>query len=120
MVTREEIYAFVNELPAAGLDYPFEGDFNSAVLRHTDSKKWFGLIIDVPEKYYEGGGTAINLKCPADLSPFLIGQYKGIIPAYHMNKKHWISVMLNSDVPAEELFKLIELSYDITGKRNGV
>ena len=49
--------------------------------------------------------------------PELIGTLrnkKEIIPAYHMNKEHWVSVILNGEFPEKELFDLIDLSYEIT------
>lgn len=116
------IIEFANALPSARCDSPFEGDFFTTVLRHSDTGKWFGLLISVPDKYYAGGGDGLNLKCPEELAHILTSEYSGIIPAYHMNKKLWITVMLDSDVPREEIFKLIRLSYDITAvksKRGG-
>ncbi len=116
------IIEFANALPSARCDRPFEGDFFTTVLRHSGTGKWFGLLISVPDKYFAGGGDGLNLKCPEELAYILTSEYSGIIPAYHMNKKLWITVMLDSDVPCEEIFKLIRLSYDITAvksKRGG-
>ncbi len=112
------IIEFANALPSARSDRPFEGDFFTTVLRHSDTGKWFGLLISVPDKYYAGGGDGLNLKCPEELAHILTSEYSGIIPAYHMNKKLWITVMLDSDVPREEIFKLIRLSYDITAVKS--
>lgn len=117
MVTRKDIFGYIKTLPSAGYDFPFEGDFNSAVLRHKDTGKWFGLILNVPEKYFKGGGEGVNLKCPEDLAQILTQRYVGVIPAYHMNKKLWITVMFCADVPEDEIFKLIQLSFDITDKK---
>ena len=44
---------------------------------------------------------------------FLRGQ-RGILPAYHMNKEHWITIVLDSPFPEEEIYNLINLSYDLT------
>lgn len=55
----------------------------------------------------------LNLKCGPDLIENLI-QIPGIIPAYHMNKTHWISVLLDRTVPAEQIRNLINLSYQLT------
>ena len=64
----------------------------------------------------EGAGSeyCLNLKCPPDLAQILCGTYRGVLPAYHMNKTHWITVRLHSDVPDEEIVKLLNLSYDLT------
>jgi len=119
MITREEIFEFVKTLPNANYDFPWEGDFFSAVLRNGKGK-WFGLAIKAPDSYFTQNGADIpenreilNVKCPPDLKVFLSSQYKGVLPAYHMNKTHWITVVLQSGVPKEDVFKLLELSYDL-------
>ena len=48
----------------------------------------------------------------------LCNTYAGILPGYHMNKKHWITVRLDGSVPDEEIEKLVRLSYDITSAGN--
>lgn len=113
MVTRDNILNYIKTLDGAVYDKPFSGDFDSIVLRHGGTKKWFGIIMQAPSKYF-GGGEVLTLKCPVDLSPFLFEKFGGIHPAYHMNKIHWISVFTGSDIPKEEVFKLVGLSYDIT------
>ena len=125
MISREDILSCVKNLDGAYYDKPFKGDFYSTVLRRSDGKGrkgvWFGLIIRATEKYFLRYGapvpedrTVLCLKCPPDLQAFLCAEYEGkIMPAYHMNKTHWISVVISSDVPREEIEKLINLSYDI-------
>ena len=65
------------------------------------------------------GGTEfvniLNLKCEPELAAALAAGKRGIFPAYHMNKTHWISVCLNGSVSEEELDSLIELSFELTG-----
>ena len=122
MYGRNDIISYAEKLQGKA-DYPFEGDFHSAVLRRTNGK-WFGVLLRAPAKYFvqcgvvsNGDKEVLNLKCPPDLQPFLRARYKGVLPAYHMNKNHWISVLLGSDVPDEELLKLIDLSYELTENR---
>ena len=122
MYGRNDIISYAEKLQGKA-DYPFEGDFHSAVLRRTNGK-WFGVLLRAPEKYFvqcgvvsNGDKEVLNLKCPPDLQPFLRARYKGVLPADHMNKNHWISVLLGSDVPDEELLKLIDLSYELTENR---
>ena len=53
----------------------------------------------------------INVKC----GPILVGSLlteKGFLPSYHMNKKNWITILLNDSVPDEQIAPLLELSYD--------
>jgi predicted DNA-binding protein (MmcQ/YjbR family) len=64
--------------------------------------------IDLP-----GDGTAdvMDLKCDPVLVGSLLAQ-DGFLPAYHMSKSSWISILLDETVPDEQIFPLIELSYD--------
>lgn len=59
----------------------------------------------------------IYLKCPPGDSEFLRGMFEKITAAYHMNKWHWISVYLNSDVPDEFIMQLVYDSYRLTEKK---
>jgi len=121
-MTRDEILEFTQNTVGAKVDFPFEDDFYSAVLRHSDTGKWFGIVIKASENYFLRYGvevpadkTVLCLKCPPDLQAFLTVKYAGeILPAYHMNKKHWISVILESRVPDEEIIKLLELAFEMT------
>ncbi len=118
MITREEILRYVDETPGAMYDKPFSDDFDTTVLRHNDTKKWFGILLKAPCKKVgiEGDGEVdvINLKCDPVLSYGLKLQFSGIVPAYHMNKYHWISVILGSDVPKSEVLNLVDLSFGLT------
>lgn len=56
---------------------------------------------------------SINLKSPPEINQELREHYQGIKPGYHMNKKHWNTVDVHSDVPTFELLKMIDQSYDL-------
>jgi len=62
---------------------------------------------------WERGETKINLKCDPDWAEELRGEYEGINPGFHMNKKHWNTVTLNDDVPDSFVLELIDHSYDL-------
>lgn len=57
--------------------------------------------------------TGINLKCDPERAIELRESYSGIIPGYHMNKKHWNTVQMNSDVDSTLVFELIDHSYNL-------
>jgi predicted DNA-binding protein (MmcQ/YjbR family) len=57
--------------------------------------------------------ATVNLKCDPDLALALRDRYKQVPPGYHMNKKHWNTVEIDSGVPEAELRKMIEHSYDL-------
>lgn len=95
------------ELSVKG-DYPWEGDNTSAVYR-CKKQKWFALVMKIKFKNLgfesEEPVWAVNLKADAKLIPELIDK-KSIFPAYHMNKKYWITVVLTSVTDFEKLKKL--------------
>ena len=61
---------------------------------------------------------SINLKCDPALALELRERHSSVIPGYHMNKKHWNTVLLDGSVPDKDVLSWIDHSYDlITGKR---
>lgn len=117
MIEREEIFAYVKEKFDTEPDYPWPKYPYYAVLRHERGGKWYGLIMNVPRIKLglmgKGSAEILNLKCDPALNSLLRSQ-QGISPAYHMNKKHWITIVLDSSFPKEEIYNLINLSYDLT------
>lgn len=64
------------------------------------------------------GDMSINLKCDPDLALELRERYTSVIPGYHMNKKHWNTVLVDGTVPDSEIRKWIDNSYNLVlGKK---
>jgi predicted DNA-binding protein (MmcQ/YjbR family) len=64
------------------------------------------------------GDLSINLKCDPTFAIELRERFSSVTPGYHMNKKHWNTVLLNGFVPDKEVFSWIDNSYDlIAGKK---
>jgi predicted DNA-binding protein (MmcQ/YjbR family) len=59
------------------------------------------------------GIEAVSLKCDPHLAEILREQYAGVGHRYHLDRRHWISVSLDADVPAEEIERLAAQSYDL-------
>ncbi len=57
--------------------------------------------------------TTVNLKCDPDLALDLRDRYEQVTPGYHMNKKHWNTVEIETGIPGAELRKMIDHSYDL-------
>lgn len=98
-------------------EYPWGSSPNFAVLRHAGNRKWYAVIMDVPRERLglAGGGKTdiLNLKCGPVMAGSLAGQ-SGILPAYHMQKGSWISVLLDGSVDMGTIEMLLEISYDAT------
>jgi len=117
MIKREEIFTYVKERFCTEPDYPWIKHPDYAVLRHERGGKWYGLIMNVPriKLGLTGNESAeiLDLKCDPGSNSLLRGQ-QSILPAYHMNKEHWITIVLDSTFPEEEIYNLIYLSYELT------
>ena len=110
-MTRDKYLDFCRAIPGALVDQPFDEDFETYIVRHCDNRKWFAAVLR------HDGRDLINLKCEPIEAEFLRSVYEGIIPAYHMNKTHWNTVYLDSDVPDELLRQLTMASYKLTARK---
>ena len=118
--TTREVLRYIKEQYDIEPDFLWEKTPDAAAFRHKGDKKWFGVLFLGLQKNrlkLEGGGRAdvINLKCDTMLSGSLIdGEH--IFPGYHMNKEHWISVLMDGSVPTEQICWLVDMSYQMTTK----
>ena len=91
-------------------DFPWKKDERYGVFRHPQSKKWYGLIMNIDKSklnsQQSGETEIINLKIDAQKIPSLINQ-KGFYPAYHMNKKYWLTVSLDDTLDDKIIQTLI-------------
>ena len=95
-------------------DYPFDDDFETAVLRHRDTRKWYAIAMRVSRRKFGFDSDevidVVNLKLPTEMFGSF-GAADGVYPAYHMNKLHWISVLL-PDAPDDAVQFLVDVSYE--------
>jgi predicted DNA-binding protein (MmcQ/YjbR family) len=63
------------------------------------------------------GNLSINLKCDPSLALELRERYAAVTPGYHMNKKHWNTILVDGSVPDKEIFSWIDHSYNLVIKR---
>jgi predicted DNA-binding protein (MmcQ/YjbR family) len=81
--------------------------FGPEVLVYKVGGKVFALT--APDEF----PSRINLKCDPERSVILRDEYESIIPGYHMNKRHWNTLILDGSVPAKLVKELIDPSYDL-------
>ena len=114
----KSIMAQVQEKYGNQLEYLWEKSPDTAVLRHEGNKKWYAVLMKISwdklEKGREGQVEAVNLK--HDQVADLLSK-NGIYPAFHMNKRYWISVALDDTLSDEEVLELIERSWNLTIKK---
>ena len=106
MMTKREIIDHCLTFSEVYEDYPF--DETTALVRHIGNKKMFALVDHLH------GRLQITLKCEPMKADFLRSVFAGVIPGYHMNKEHWNTVYVDSDVPEQELYEMIQHSFDLT------
>ena len=63
------------------------------------------------------GKIWLNVKVRPGWSDVLISHFESVVPAYHMNKRHWVSIILDGKMENAEIAHMIEESYDLTGKK---
>ena len=114
----KRIMAQVQEKYGDQLEYLWEKSPDTAVLRHEGNQKWYAVLMRIPwdklEKGREGLVEAVNIK--HDQVADLLSQ-KGIYPAFHMNKRYWISVAFDDTLSDSAVLELIEKSWNLTSKK---
>lgn len=117
---REKIFSYIKKKYKTVPEYPW-GEKDGAVLRHGDNRKWFALVMRIGRRKLglsgEGPVDVINLKIDDMVFKDVLLQDKGIFPAYHMNKEHWISVLLDGTVEEDQVCNLIDLSFAATASK---
>ena len=114
----KRIMTLVQEKYGNQLEYLWEKSPDTAVLRHEDNQKWYAILMRIPwdrlDKGREGLVEAVNLK--HDQVADLLSQ-NGIYPAFHMNKRYWISLPLDDTLTDEKVLELFERSWFLTSKK---
>ena len=115
-MTKQSFLKYCLDTYGTSPDYPFDEDFETAVLRHADNRKWYAIVMKVSRRKFGIDSDevidVVNLKLPTEMfSSF--GVADGVHPAYHMNKLHWISVLL-PDAPEDVVRFLVDVSFEAT------
>lgn len=112
---RERITQYIQDTYGTQAEYLWADSPDSAVFRHPASRKWYAALMRVlPEKLGLSGEEALDIldvKCSTIMIGSLLST-KGFLPAYHMNKNHWVSIVLDDSVSDNQINSLLELSYD--------
>ena len=109
MTTRKDAIEYCLTFPLSYEDYPFD-DFNWTVMRRSDTKKGFCWIFE------REGRIWLNVKAEPSWAKFWRDSFPSVLPAYHMNKEHWNSIILDGTIPEDELYRMISDSYYLCGK----
>ena len=112
---RQTVFDYIKKKYKVLPEYPWRRYDSNAVFRHNDNKKWFALVMEMQRDKLGFSGTeyvdVVNLKIDDMFFRDMIIRENGILPAYHMNKMHWITVLLDGTVAEEKIFELIDMSF---------
>lgn len=106
-LSHKEFEAFILQFPKVWLDYPFGED--SAVYKF--GVKPEGKIVAIVAEKSEP--LRVSLKCDPKLAELLREKYETVVPGYHLNKKHWNTVICSGQLGNDEIFDLTRLSYNL-------
>lgn len=107
MITHKALEKYILSMPNARLDYPFgEG---TAVYKAGD--KMFALIDE------NSNPVRMSLKCDPMLAETLREKYETVLPGYHLNKKHWNTIICSGQLSSDELHDLIVHSYSLAAPK---
>lgn len=120
-MTKEQLMSYILDTYGVEAEHPFASSPDTAVFRNPRNQKWFAVLLGRLSKRHLGlqedkTADILNLKCDPIMTFSLIDHQK-IFHAYHMNKEHWISVLLDSPITMEEIAFLIDLSYGLVERK---
>ena len=113
---QEEIYEYVKKQYGTIPEYLWKSSPESAILRHKNGKWYAAILIEVENQNWvwkkEGMVDIINVKCEPDMVGLLTQTY-GFLSGYHMNKKYWITILLDGTVSEAKILDFLDMSYDL-------
>ncbi len=110
MYNRGEVVDYCLQFDNAYIDEPFR-DKNYTVIRHKENKKIFAWIFEKDDHIW------VNVKDEPDLLDLMRQFYPSVVPAFHLNKDHWNSIILDGTIPEEVIHDMIRKSYILTMKK---
>ena len=142
MSQREEVIAYIRQKYGAEPEYLWRSYPDYAVFRHAENRKWFGIVMDVPESVAGSGEypsealellpglsdgkrgaraderiDILNVKVDDPILLDMLLRQPGYLPGWHMNRRNWISVRLDGTVSLEEICGMIDASFLATAPR---
>ncbi|MBD5391853.1 hypothetical protein HDR66_03550 [bacterium] len=116
-----ELIAYVANQYGRDLEFLWPRFPDNAIWRRGDNQKWFGAILTVKKnKIVPGADDApveiLDVRCAPDAIDFVVDN-KMIFPGWHMNKRHWITVILDGRMDIEKIYSLVDASYISAAKK---
>lgn len=109
-MTHKEFEEYLLALPKVWLDYPFGEE--QAVYKYGDKPE--GKIVAIVAE--KSKPLRISLKCDPQLAKLLREKYESVLPGYHLNKRHWNTILCTGQLPDDELLDLARHSYELVSQ----
>ncbi len=106
-MTHKELEEYILSLPNAKLDYPFGKDVAVYKVPVGTEEKMFALIPEGKQP------VSVSLKCDPQLAILLREKYESVMQGYHLNKKHWNTILLTGQLPDHDITGLVLHSYNL-------
>ncbi len=111
-MTHKQFEQYILSLPGVWLDYPFgEG---TAVYKFGRENDGAGKIVALIQE--NSKPLQVSLKCDPLLAKTLRERYETVLPGYHLNKKHWNTIICSGQLGDDEILDLALLSYNLVSK----
>jgi len=111
-MTHKELEQYLLSFPNTWLDFPFGEGTSVYKIGHkeTGEGKLFAIITNNSKP------LRVSLKCDPQLALLLREKYETVIPGYHLNKKHWNTIICSGQLSDDEIKDLVRLSHDLVAK----
>ncbi len=113
-VQAREVVSYIGSRYGAAPEFLWEKTPDNAIFRDAASGKWYAALLTVAKRRVgldeDGEAEVLNLKDTPERVTELLRQ-EGILPAYHMNKKHWYTVRLDGSIATEQIYQFIDNSH---------
>lgn len=117
---REQILAYVQQEYGTDPWYPWPEYPEHCPLKVPETGKWYGIVMEIPARLLNlpqpGNVDILNVKLPPDQVEALCDRQQFFL-AYHMNKKYWLTVLLDGSVPLARVEQLLAASYTLVTKK---
>lgn len=116
-ITKQALCEYIASTYAANAEHLWPDYPEYAVFRNGQSKKWFATYMVIPPSKLGLLGEEPVAVCNVKAEPLFIDlllQQKGVSPAYHMNKTHWVTLLLSGGQTEEQIKALLDMSYHLT------
>lgn len=112
LLTHKQLEDYILSFPNTWLDFPFGEDTSVYKIGHkeTGEGKMFALISTGSKP------LRVSLKCDPNLAETLREKYETVVPGYHLNKKHWNTIICSGQLAEDEIHDLVRLSYQLVNE----